>query len=260
MRLFGFSLFACALVVATNSAQAADDAKWATVKGQVVWAGAVPEQPKIVPGVNKEVCAKDVEPLEEDYVINPKNKGLKNVFVWIRPVGAQKEDKFPANLINPALIKAMKPTVEIDQPCCRFIPHVLAAQAGQKMVIKNSAPIAHNAKWSSSNNGDVNPLIAAGGKYELEKALVFERSEIQLQCSLHSWMKSHVRVFDHPYFAVTDADGNFEIKDAPVGNFSLYVNHPATGWKDGVKGNKGQPLEIKAGGTDTGKLEMKKPE
>ncbi len=231
---------------------------WAKLKGQVVWDGQVPAQPKIVPGVNQNVCAQDKRPLEEDFIIDQKTNGLKNVFVWIRPAGAKGDDAFPAKLINPALVKPDSPTVSINQPCCRFIPHVLAAREGQQLIINNNAPIAHNSKWSSSKNGDYNPLIPAGDKFTLPQPLVFERGEITLQCSLHSWMKAHVRVFDHPYFAVTDAEGNFEINNAPAGKFSLYIHHPANGWLNGAVGRNGTPIVIKAGEQNLGVFKMKK--
>lgn len=258
MRVLGFGLFACILAIsAVGAAGAADDEKWSTIKGKVVLTGVIPAQPAIALGANPPGCLKGGNPPAEDYIVNPKNKGLKNVFVWIEPAGAKRGTPFPVNMIHKELVKPAKSIVEIDQPCCNFIPHVLAAQAGQKIVIKNSATFAHNAKWSSEKNGDINPLIVAGGKFEFEKALVLEPSEITLQCNLHGWMKAHVRVFDHPYFTVTDDDGNFEIKNAPVGKFNLYVHHPATGWLGGAKGRSGQPLEIKAGGTDAGTMEMK---
>jgi hypothetical protein len=257
MRRIGLGLFA--LAMALTVAASAQAQNWGAVKGQVVWADPVPKQPKIVPGVNQDVCAKDKEPLEEDFIVNPANKGLKNVFVWIRPEGAKKNDPFPTNLIKPELLKPAKPDAMIDQPCCRFIPHVLAARAGQNMIIKNTAPIAHNAKWSSVENGEINPLIAAGTDYKLAKPLVFEGGEITLQCSLHSWMKAHVRVFDHPYYAITDADGKFEIKDAPAGKFSLYISHPANGWLNGKEGRNGTPIAIVANTTtDLGAYKMKK--
>jgi len=235
---------------------AADDDKWANIRGSVTYPGAPPKQDPIVPGVDKNVCAKDQAAglLEEDFIINAKNKGLKNVFVWIRPIAAEKDDKFPKDKIHPDLVKPAKPTVEIDQPCCRFIPHVLGAREGQKISIKNSAPVAHNAKWSSKNNGDINPLLPAGGVFNKPEELVFEPGEIVLQCNIHGWMKASVRVFDHPYFAITDEDGNFEIMNAPVGKFSLYVHHNASGWLGGAAGRKGQPIEIKKGGTDVGVL------
>jgi len=223
----------------------------------VIWDAPNPDQMKIVPGTDKEVCAKDKVALEEDFLINPKNKGLKNVFVWIAPTGAAKGAPFPVKDIHPDLLKPAKAEVEIDQPCCRFIPHVLAAREGQKLVIKNTAPIAHNGKWSSKDNGEMNPLIPSGGQFVLPKALVAETSEISLSCSIHSWMKAHVRVFDHPYFAITDEEGNFEIPNAPVGKYSVFVHHPSTGWLDGVKGRAGNPIVTQAGANQLQPFKMK---
>jgi hypothetical protein len=255
MRRVALGLFVCAFGLACANPAAAQ--QWGTIKGKIVWDGPVPKQAKIEPKVNQDVCAKDKEPLEEDYVINPKNQGVKNVFVWIRPTGAAKDDPFPAAKIHPSLAKPAQAGVEIDQPCCRFIPHVLAAREGQIMTIKNSAPIAHNAKWDSSNNGSINPLIPSGGQYVLAKPLKAEPGAISLSCSIHGWMKAHVRVFDHPYFAVTDENGNFEIKNAPAGKFNLFVQHPANGWLNGKEGRNGQTMEIKPGDMDLGTIKMK---
>jgi hypothetical protein len=70
-------------------------------------------------------------------------------------------------------------------------------------------------------------------------------------------MKGWVRVFDHPYFAVTDADGNFVIKNAPAGKYQLVIWQEDMGFKDGEKGKDGSPITIQAGSTDLGKIEIK---
>ena len=70
-------------------------------------------------------------------------------------------------------------------------------------------------------------------------------------------MKAYVRVFDHPYFAVTDGDGKFEIKLAPTGKYSFFVNLPANGWLNGKAGGKGKAIEIPPGGLDLGTMRMK---
>ena len=261
MHRFGVYFLSLAIgsIVASlaNPSKLIAQRQWANIKGQIVWAGEVPKQAPVKVTANQNVCAMDKVALEEDYIINPKNKGVKDVFVWIRPTGADKKAPFPVAAINPDLLKLKAPGVEIDQPCCRFIPHVLAARQGQTMTIKNCMPIAHNAKWSSSENGDINPLLPPGGQFVLTKPLVAEPGVISLNCSIHGWMKRHVRVFDHPYYAVTDEDGKFEIKLAPTGKYSLFVHHPTNGWLDGKEGRNGKAMNIQPGDLDLGVIKMK---
>ena len=95
---------------------------------------------------------------------------------------------------------------------------------------------------------------AGAGKEHAIKGLVAEKLPMRIECNLHSWMKGHVGIFSHPYFAVTDKDGNFEIKDAPAGNFRLMVWHDS-GY--GPAGRDGSPIAVKAGGTtEVPKIEM----
>ena len=70
-------------------------------------------------------------------------------------------------------------------------------------------------------------------------------------------MKAYLRVFDHPYYAVTDENGTFEIKLAPAGNCRLIAWHEGVGWV--TKGSRrGTPIAVKAGmTTDLGKVELK---
>jgi len=257
-------LFALSLLVAFPAAAAHAQGQWTTVKGRVVWdtsKGAAPARAPIQATKDQEVCAKDPEFKTEEWVVSPKG-GVKNVVVWLAPEppagGGKAKDlpTFEAKDINPALAKAAKPNVEIDQPCCRFIPHVLAAQEGQTMVIKNSAPVPHNAKWTSRNNGEINPLLPSGGQFKVQPPLVAERFPINVECSIHPWMKAYVWVFKHPYFAVTDDDGNFEIKNAPVmgGKLRLVMWH-----EGGVAGDwrMGESITVKPGATDLKDIKLK---
>ena len=234
--------------------------QWTDLHGQIVWKGKAPGQKPLDFGTNKDAaeCKKDKEALEEDYIVNPSNGGLKNVFVWIRPAGGAKNAAFPLNLIHPDLKKPDKDPVEIDQPCCRFIPHVLAARAGQTLIIKNSAKIGHNANFASDNNGNFNKLIQPNDKHVLTNPLVAEPGPILVACNLHPWMKARIRVFDHPYFAITDADGKFTIKKAPTGAFDIFYWHPDNGWIGGKDGRNGYPININNGVMDLGKKLMEK--
>jgi hypothetical protein len=239
-----------------------------TVKGRVVWDaaknGPAPARVAIKPTKDEEVCAKDKDFKTEDWVINPKTNGIKYVVVWLapepKPGGAKLRDlpPFDKKDIPAAAAKPAKADVEIDQPCCRFIPHVLAAQEGQGMIIKNSAPVPHNAKWTSRENGEINPLIPSGGQYKLPQPLKAERFPINVECSIHPWMKAYVWVFNHPYFAVTDDDGNFEIKNVPVLNGKLrMVMWQDNGFSGGRVGRMGEPITVKAGNTDLGEIKFK---
>ena len=58
---------------------------------------------------------------------------------------------------------------------------------------------------------------------------------ITIECATHGWMKAYVRVFDHPYAALSDEDGKFEIPLAPAGQYQLKVWHPYSGWLGGSK-------------------------
>jgi hypothetical protein len=232
---------------------------WGTIKGQVVYGGAALPQQKPIAAVNthqdKAACEANGPTVDEDWVVNPKNKGVRWTFVWLQADPASGQTTLP---IHPSLAAIKDKEITMDQPCCTFIPHALGMRQGQVLVAKNSAPMPHNYKWGGSpaKNPGGNVLIPSKGQIVINN-LVADRFPVSVNCTIHSWMKAWVRVFDHPYFAITDADGNFEIKDAPAGNFRLVVWHEAVGW--GTKGLKnGDPITVKAGGvTEVPRIELK---
>jgi hypothetical protein len=57
-------------------------------------------------------------------------------------------------------------------------------------------------------------------------------------------------VFDHPYFAVTDEKGGYEIKNAPVGQYRIFVWHSSGGYSGGTEGRFGRELKIIPNKTD----------
>lgn len=128
-------------------------------------------------------------------------------------------------------------------------------RAGQVLVTKNSSPVNHNVNIiSTGNNPSQNLLIPAGKELKVE-GWGAANAPTKIECNIHPWMVAWVRVFNHPYFAITDKDGNFEMKNAPSGEYNLVVWQEEVGW---VKGGKvGVPVNIKADGvTDAGKIEL----
>ena len=237
----------CALLCALVGPGSADDKPaWVTVKGQVVFPTdkALPKRAALAVTQDKDHCLAKGAILDESVLVNPKTRGVKNVVVYLRPDSKQPDAAFAPNEIHPADAKRKPAEVVIDQPCCMFVNRVTVARVGDTIVVKNPAPVVHNFFWSSANNGDHNPNIAANAAWTMPKPLVKENPPIQYKCTIHGWMTGYVRIFDHPYYAVTDENGNFEIKNAPAGKFRIVFWHE-NGVRGGAKGRFGDPIEIK---------------
>jgi hypothetical protein len=187
--------------------------------------------------------------------VDAKSKGVRWVVVWLVD-----PNNLKATLpIHPTLkaIPEKDKKVPVDQPCCQFEPHVIALREGQVLVAKNSATIPHNVKIDGGAlNPNLNQLLPPGASLDVE-GWKGHTPPVLVSCSIHGWMKSYVRVYDHPYFAVTNEQGEFEIKNAPAGNYNMVIWHE-TGYVKGDK--KGVPVAIKADGvTDLGQIKMNKP-
>jgi hypothetical protein len=251
---FWAALGGVVLLAAVPAAQAEG---WGTVKGQVVFDGPVP-QPKPL-DVNKDqaTCLAKGPILSEEFVVNPKNKGVRWAVVYLIDQGGFAKD-LP---LNPALKEIKEPNVEVDQPHCRFEPHIVALREGQGLVAKNSAGVAHNVNIAGGVKGpNLNQILPPGGKLTVgPDALVARATPITVACNIHGWMKGYVFVLKNPYFAVTDADGKFEIKGAPAGKCRMVI------WQDNgwVVGNpspskNGVVVDVKADGvTDLGEIKLK---
>lgn len=109
----------------------------------------------------------------------------------------------------------------LDQVGCIYEPHVFGMMAGQPLLIKNSDATLHNIHSMPKANKEFNFAMP---KVVKEKTASFEKPEnepIYIKCDVHPWMKTWVLVSDHPYFAVTDASGNFSIDGIPAGTYEV---------------------------------------
>jgi len=246
-----------ALVLASATNLRADG--WGTIKGQVVWGGeGIPKPVAVNVDKEKEHCLSKGPILKEDntFVVNPKNKGVRWAVVYL-----MSEDGFNKPIpIHPALKAPKQKVVEVDQPCCKFEPHVLAMREDQTLLVKNSAPVTHNVNVQGGTLGpSVNPILPAGRSLKLED-IKGRQLPISISCSIHSWMAGKVFVLKNPYFAVTDEDGKFEIKNAPAGDYRVVIWQEGMGWVvgDAKPSKKGKKITIKADETtDLGKIPVK---
>lgn len=200
---------------AKPTAAAQDKSQFGSVGGTVNYDGTKPT-PKKIDMSQDPVCAKKGENSVETIMGNA--QGLQNVFVYVKD-----------GYNGPADVPTDK--VTIDQEGCRYHPHVLGVMAGQTIEVKNSDNTTHNihpTPSTESGNREWNESQGPGAA-PLEKQ--FGRPEIMLpvKCNQHPWMKMYINVAKNPYFAVTDADGKFNIKDLPPGDYTLAAVHETLG-------------------------------
>lgn len=227
-----------------------------TLKGKITLDGEAPvgAKLKIDPG-NKDAghCGKgDTE--DETWLVG-EGKGLGNVVVFLKPPAGS---YFKVDMSK----KTWPDAIEIDQPYCAFKPHVSVMfpeyegkPTGQKLVVKNSAPILHNSRVAGSafKNPAKGETLAAGGKKEF--TLKADTQVIKINCDAHKWMEAYIWAFDHPFAAVTKPDGTFEIKNVPLGvDLSVMAWHEIGTPAAGVEIKKGQ---LKDGDTVTYSIKKK---
>jgi plastocyanin len=214
---------------------------WGTLKGQVTFQGDPPAaKPLIEKGQapkDPEVCAKDTPIFSERLVVDPASKGVKFVLVYLaRPTRVNDEAKQAISTAN----------LVFDQENCVFDPHVMGMMAGVPVTLKSSDPVNHNVN-AKLRQSAFNQLLAGGQSVSFTPSGP-ERTPGEVTCDIHPWMKAWWMVLDHPYFAVTDDQGYFEIKNVPAGTQKVVVWQEAVD-RGFVTAPSGEDVEIKANDT-----------
>ena len=122
-------------------------------------------------------------------------------------------------------------TAVLQQKNCMYEPHVVALMTNQPFEIQNNDPTMHNVhpmpkrnrQWSTSQPAGSTALKSTFGRPEFAMPVL---------CNVHPWMRALVFVFDHPYYAVTSRDGNFELKNLPPGTYTIEAWHETLGTQD----------------------------
>jgi plastocyanin len=156
-------------------------------------------------------------PTTRRYVVG-KDNGLANVFVYISKGLEGKKFTAPTEV------------VELDQIGCNYNPYVFGVMVGQPVRIKNSDPLMHNihALPTADGNTEFNFAETAQGDVNDTKwtdSIKAPEVMVKLKCDVHNWMYAYAGVQAHPFFAVTDADGNFKIANVPAGSYTLTAYH-----------------------------------
>lgn len=243
------------------------------VKGKVIYDGETPKPtPLAITGGDAEKCKKG-ETNNLTWEVDPNTKGVKNVVVWIKPG----EGKFFKPEAVAEAKKRIPGKVELTQPHCNYLPHVLAyvpsvwdgkqqVTTGSKFVATNTSDgIGHNVDYSGHPGipeNTANKVVNVGSELQLDlKPARDDRTGediVNLSCKVHGWMTGKVVVLDTPFYAVTDKDGNFEIKDVPAGAEVYIAAYHEDAGKNGfllpagtAASKQGEKITVKAGETTT---------
>jgi len=216
LLISGMSLFVPADVSAAG---------WGSVTGQFVFDGPVPEpvlqRKKGDPVVQGAAVCAQMDHYNSDLVINPKNKGIQNIFMYMRR----------AKSVHPDLKTSKEKTVVFDQKGCTFFPHALIVRTDQKVLVKSGDAVAHNTHTFPLKNQAVNFILAPNDRTGKEVANpIPEILPTQVKCDIHPWMTAYWFVTDHPYAVVSDKDGKFTIVNLPEGKNDFRIWHEKVGY------------------------------
>ena len=165
-------------------------------------------------------------------------KTAENIAVYVDVIADKKFD-------------APKDHIVIDQRKMAFLPHVVAVQQGTTVEFLNSDSVGHNVYWPSvSGNKKLAHNLGTWPKGEKKPFQFNDLGVASLLCNVHPEMSGYLVVVPTPYFAVTDKDGNFEIKNVPAGKYTLRT------WSEDGKPTT-QAVDL-SGATATVELTVKK--
>ena len=114
-------------------------------------------------------------------------------------------------------------TTRIAQEGAVFSPHVLPIMAGTTVEWPNNDRVYHNV-FSMSDAKQFDLGLYKGNPPD--KRVTFDKpGRVDVFCSIHTSMNCTVLVLENPYFATTDENGNYKIRDVPPGNYKLKAWH-----------------------------------
>lgn len=191
-----------------------DAATAGAVTGTAILKGRAPAREAI--RIDEDLACVQLNPkgMLTETVVTGAGGALANAFVYVKR-GLEGKQFAPPPAVE---------TVTIDQRNCRFAPRMLGIRAGQTLRVTNSDPLTHNIHPMPKMNRDWNQSQSEGDPV-LERRFVRPELMVRVKCNVHSWMRAYVNVMEHPYFAVTGADGSFEIRQLPPGEYTLEALH-----------------------------------
>ena len=186
------------------------------LNGRVVYRGPLPREQPIAADEHEDrsICGAPMQ--SEALIVDKESHGVASSVISLEGVGKGKP--FPENR-----------TLHLGNRECKFIPRMSAISIDSRLELSNADPILHNShirKYDSAGPTIMNVVQPAGSK--IQKSL-HEVGFLDVRCRKHTFMRAGIHMFDHPYFAVTDKTGRFELTHVPPGTYTLRAWHEILG-------------------------------
>jgi len=192
-----------------------DAATAGSIVGRVAFDGP-PPQSAVVRMESDPNCVQPGTTITDETVVVGDDGALQNVFVYVKDGLGDLRFPIPST------------TIKLDQEDCHYVPHVLGVQVGQSVDIVNSDPTLHNVHAVAATNQEFNTGQPLPGMKHTHQ---FTTKEVMVpfKCDVHPWMQAYVGVLDHPFFAVTGADGSVRLAGLPPGTYTIEAWHETLG-------------------------------
>ncbi|MBV8051227.1 MAG: hypothetical protein JOZ80_08575 [Acidobacteriaceae bacterium] len=200
--------------VAQGGYQVISVANGATISGTVKWSGPLPHLTILPISKDPQICdpesakTRDLERL----IVGPQG-GVANTVVFLKNVSSGKAFDLPEQRRF------------LDQKHCRYEPHILLVAKDALLQMKSSDATLHTVHMDGAATYNLPfPFPDQVVSRQMNSAGV-----VNLKCNGgHVWMNAEMFVAPHPYYAVTDESGKFELTNVPPGQYEIVAWHE--GW------------------------------
>lgn len=194
-----------------------DPATTSNLTGHVRFEGTAPEAEFFrIDGDRNCVTLNGRDTIASERIVVGQENALANVFVYVAS-GLERYRFHPP--AEPAVL---------DQQGCRYVPRVVGVMTGQPLEVRNSDPLLHNVRGEAAVNQPFNMGQPVQGT-RFTRTFTTREVMVPFSCDVHAWMNAYIGVLEHPFHAVTGADGAFTLSGLPPGTYTIEAWHEALG-------------------------------